>query len=186
MDWKRKNPTGSPPQIIWGALARHLLFLPLSSAANFSLIKCCLRSLLYPFLRQAWCPSSMPCWCLVNTSKYSIYCTNCDCWFPCRSFPCLLQFSYFKVPGTGLSGQSSADWREQAPWVSDPKLWLCSLCPYTPWVWNPSDLSLQHYLVFCTWWALRKCGRNVGTAFTSGGEFLCHPSSRTVPSLALV
>lgn len=82
---KGKEPTGLP-----SPLALHLSsFLSPGQMTSFSLKPCRLGRVPHPFRGQAWCIPSILQWYVVHASNYSIDGTDCNCWLPCWTSPCL-------------------------------------------------------------------------------------------------
>lgn len=84
-----KNPHWFPTTDSMGSSGLHLSTFLSPGEMTSSSLKALSQESSASLPRQARCPSSLPQWCLVHTSNYSIYCTDCNCWFPCRSCPCL-------------------------------------------------------------------------------------------------
>lgn len=180
MGWKGKNTTTLVyHHRQYGELWPAPFYLPFSWADDFILAEGSLSQESSASLpRQAWCLSSMLQWYLVRTSNYSIYCADCNCWFPCRSFPCLFLLT------SEQGAWPRAEWAIKCwlKWTSPKFLTLYSGC-----------LSFTHIFLVCKilpacvlslWCLLRvlyimeagEMRKKWGELLSaSGGEFLTPP-----------
>ena len=163
-------------------------FLSPKQMTSFLLKPCCLGSVLHPFLGQAWPLSSILQWYVVHTSNYSIHCTDCNCWLPWRSFPCLFLLT------SERGAWPRAEWaiKCQLNWTNLKFLALHSGCiPFTQ-IFLVYKILLacvcpfHASLVSCPERELRKRGRNGKNCFLCLlVNFWCHLPRCTVPSLVL-